>query len=64
MATERDYLEKQSDQELRGILVSYCMGVVDIPVNTAFFICSTLAKRDPTLPNPRELFRNFCRNYI
>lgn len=63
MASLQQYLEKMSDEELRGILRSYCNGTVDIALDGAFMICVILARRNPQLPNPKALFRSLCREY-
>ena len=38
MASVQEYLKRRTDQELRGALISYCMGVMDITVDSAFLI--------------------------
>ena len=63
MASVREYLEKKSDDDLRGMLHSYCMGLSDIPVDTVLLICDILAKHDPELPEPYALFLSLCRMY-
>lgn len=63
MASVQEYIERQSDNELRGSLFLYCMGGVDIPIETAFLICKSLAKRNPELPDPHKLFLDLCRKY-
>ena len=63
MATIQEYLEKMSDDELRGVLRSYCLGVMDITVDSAFLICKILASCDSQLPNPRSLFLGLCRTF-
>jgi len=63
MASVQKYIERRSDEELRGILSSYCRGIADIPMDTAFLICRALAKCHPELPNPHELFVNLCLRY-
>lgn len=63
MASLQEYLERRSDAELQGILQSYCRGIADIPLDSAFRICQVLAQRDPTLPDPHGLFLSLCRKY-
>ena len=63
MASVQEYLNSKSDEELRGMLRSYCRGCADIPVDTILRICHTLARRDPQLPDPYVLFLSLCRMY-
>lgn len=63
MASVQEYLERRNDEELRGMLRSYCMGLNDIPVDTILRICQILAGRDPRLPDPYALFLSLCRMY-
>jgi len=63
MASVQEYLERKSDEELRGMLHSYCMGVSDLTVDTVLLICNTLALRDSQLPDPYALFLSLCRMY-
>ena len=63
MATVQEYLERKTDEELRGMIRSYCLGVSDLPVDTVLVICKILALRDPQLPDPYSLFLSLCRMY-
>ena len=63
MASLEEYLEQKSDEELRGILRSYCLGISNLPVDTALRICNILASRDFQLPDPYSLFLSLCRKY-
>lgn len=45
------------------MLRSYCLGAVALTSDTVLLICSTLAKRDPELPDPYELWFSLCRMY-
>ena len=63
MASLQDYLERKTDEELRGMLRSYCLGISDFPVDTALIICHILSLRDPQLPDPYALFLSLCRMY-
>lgn len=63
MASLQEYLEGRTDDELRGMMQSYCRGQADIPVASVLLICHTLAQRDPELPDPYVLFLSLCRKY-
>lgn len=63
MASIQEYLERRSDDELRGMLHAYCLGVNDLTADVVLAICNTLALRDPELPNPHDLFLSLCRMY-
>lgn len=63
MASLQEYLERRSDEELQGMMQSYCRGFADIPVDTVLRICHTLAQRNPELPDPYGLFLSLCRKY-
>ena len=63
MASVQEYIERRTDGELKGTLFSYCGGIVDIPVDTVLRICRELARRNPDLPDPYELFCDLCRVY-
>lgn len=63
MASMQEYLERRSDEELRGMLHSYCMGLADISPDAVLRICQTLANRNPELPDPYALFLSLCRMY-
>ena len=64
MASVQEYLARRSDDELRGMIRSYCLGVADLTPDTVLMICNTLAQRDPQLPDPYELFLSLCRMYM
>ena len=63
MGSLQDYLDRRSDDELRGMIRSYCMGVADLTSDAVLLICNTLAKRDAQLPDPYALFLSLCRMY-
>ncbi len=64
MASLNEYIERRTDAELQGTLYSFCMGTVDITVESAFLICCELARRNPELPDPSRLFRDLCKKYF
>ena len=63
MASVQEYIEKQTDEKLKGALFSYCMGATDISASAVLYICKVLAQRNPELPDPYKLFRDLCRKY-
>lgn len=64
MATVQQYLRKMSTEQLEALLREYCERSGDLSVDVALTICSVLAERDPQLPDARDAFRCFCRNYL
>ena len=63
MAGIQEYLDNRSDDELRGMLASYCRGAANLTPDSVLQICSTLAERDPELPDPYELWFSLCRMF-
>lgn len=64
MSSLQEYCKKLSAEQLEALLREYCEGSGDLSVDVALTICSVLAERDPQLPDAREAFRCFCRNYL
>ena len=64
MSSLQEYCKKLSTEQLEALLREYCEGSGDLSVDVALTIYSVLAERDPQLPDAREAFRCFCRNYL
>lgn len=64
MSSLREYLNKKSDEELRGVLRTFCVGINDYSADAVLIICEVLAQRDPQLPDPKVLFLSLCRMYM
>lgn len=64
MSSLQEYCKKLSTEQLEALLREYCEGSGDLSVDMALTICSVLAEREPQLPDAREAFRCFCRNYL
>ena len=58
------YLERQTTEELQGMLRTFCEGYADFGVETAMMICTAIAHRNPKYCDPREEFLRLCRMYL
>jgi len=63
MHSIKSYLERRSDEELKGILIAYCGGYADIDAEAALLICDILFSRTPGQIDPREEFSRLCMRY-
>ena len=64
MHSIKSYLERQTTEELQGLLRAYCEGYGDFDAETALLLCSALADRDPKYLDPRKEFLRLCRMYL
>lgn len=63
MHSVKSYLERRSDEELRGMLCAYCNGYADFDAETVLMICDILFSRTPGQIDPREEFYRLCLRY-
>ena len=64
MHSVQSYLERQPEENLRGMIGAYCIGAGDVSVDMVLLACRELARRDPQLPDPYTLFLSLCRMYL
>ena len=63
MHSIKSYLERRSDEELRGMLCAYCNGCASFDAETVLTICEVLYNRSSYQIDPREAFRRLCLRY-
>lgn len=63
MASEREYLEKMSTEQLEALLVQESYGRALIPLSTIYLLCRILSRRTPIRGTAKDIFLEFARQY-